>query len=192
MTDVHRDAEGESEGGWIEVRHPRYSKKERQERFEQRERRRISRRLRQLDDPYFEYKENLREFRRHLKNRGIEHDLFYPYQDTVPVVFDRRPRDENGNLLDVATIERRKTTDKSRRMRKVENAANEGNYKLQRFRPEFIKQVKQSREEMGITQSQLANMINRPESDIRDLERGTLTYEPALKSLLRVYLRKVD
>jgi DNA-binding transcriptional regulator YiaG len=70
------------------------------------------------------------------------------------------------------------------RLNAVERSAEDGNYKTRSFDPVFIEQVKQMRNDHGLTQKDLAVSINRPVSDIASLERGDLVFDGELKSLL--------
>jgi hypothetical protein len=70
------------------------------------------------------------------------------------------------------------------RLNAVERAAEDGNYQVRNFDSIFIDQVKQLRNDKGLSQKDLAVAINRPASEIAALERGELPFNGELKSLL--------
>ena len=75
------------------------------------------------------------------------------------------------------------------RLNAVERSAEAGNYQVRMFDPIFIEQVKQARNEQGLSQSELAAAIYRQPNEIAQLERGELPFNGELKSLLHRQLK---
>jgi DNA-binding XRE family transcriptional regulator len=70
------------------------------------------------------------------------------------------------------------------RLNKVERAAESGDYQVRMFDPIFVEQVKQLRNEKGLTQHDLAVALNWQTNEIAQLERGELSFNGRLKGLL--------
>ena len=89
----------------------------------------------------------------------------------------------------VSRMSFRQQLNQSRRVRapkpdKIEQSAEEGAFEVRKFDQEFIDRVKQARASQGLTQEQLAKLINRHATEIAHFERGDLPYEGALKDVL--------
>lgn len=105
----------------------------------------------------------------------------YPQgQNWDPVIVDNRPRDEHGNVIDRRRGPLPKRSTEAVRLTKVDAET----YVAKKFDPEFIKSVVLRRNERGLTQEQVAHMVNRHVSDIRKFEMNEMTFDAALKSQL--------
>lgn len=98
-----------------------------------------------------------------------------------PVVW-KKPKSEEE--IQKEKLERREQKRSTRRERDLERHAEEGNFVVKEFDSEFIARVIKARNNREMTQKDLAKMVNRPESVIRDLETGKLPFDSGLKVLL--------
>jgi len=97
-----------------------------------------------------------------------------------PVMIDKRLRDEHGALIEKKRV-RPKFSNEAVRLAKVAAA---DVYQIKPFDAEFIKIAVSKRVERGLTQEQLAHLVNRPVGDIKRFEAGQMQFEAALKSQL--------
>jgi DNA-binding XRE family transcriptional regulator len=74
------------------------------------------------------------------------------------------------------------------RLRKVEQQADAGITNVRYFARDFVARVGQKRQELGLTQKDLAMKVNVPEATISALERGELPFDGELKGKLNVEL----
>jgi DNA-binding XRE family transcriptional regulator len=73
-------------------------------------------------------------------------------------------------------------------MRKLERNAAEGITNVRYFTRDFVSEVGKKRQELGLTQKDLALKLNLPESTLNTLERGELPFDGELKGKLSVEL----
>lgn len=75
------------------------------------------------------------------------------------------------------------------RKRKIERTADEdGDYRVSTFNSGFLNDVVNKRAALGLTQKEVAGEVNLQESVIRDLEKGSLPYDPNVKAQLANWL----
>ena len=116
------------------------------------------------------------------------------HQDWAPVRVDRRPRNEDGEIIAKRPVELRRKRQHnlnrgqdSRHERAIERHAETGDTHIRMFDSEFIKQVISTRVDRMQSQEELARQLNRQHTEIARFERGELPYDPSLKTALSLW-----
>lgn len=121
-------------------------------------------------------------------------------QSHEPVIFDKRQRDADGNIVSTRSRItrtsgndwRRRTTNNTGRHGPTESQATkierqideEGVFERKVFNKDFIKKVIDRRLERSLTQEAIASMINRTVGEVKKFEKGELDFDAAMKSQL--------
>lgn len=105
----------------------------------------------------------------------------------MPTILSKDKLDYEGNSKKVSFRQELRDTRTRRRAQEeaqIERNAVEGNMKHKVYSPEFIKEMINSRNALGLTQAQLANKISRKEAEISEIEKGVAVYDRSLMCLI--------
>jgi len=143
---------------------------------------------------YLKQQEDERTARRLMKDpqywgRGFKSMLRYAQSisgnDDMPTIIRKAPGSETfsaHNTLKTIKQDYRQTAKERREARLIEQNAEAGNYHTKKWDPDFISQVVNIRNRRGLSQKDMALLMNVTEGDIHHFERGELQYNPGLHS----------
>ena len=121
--------------------------------------------------------EDLLKARRRSKKRLVPVDGVYldvphiPHQNHVPVVAHK-----GGKKTAMVLHGQSKVSEK---------VSEDENMRPKRFDAEFVKKVRSAREKLGMSQKEVAMMIQRHETEYSAFERGEMLFDTSLKSMLQ-------